>query len=65
MVLEGGLGGTRRERAAGDKVFDELVVLGKRRGDVERDGVLCDEGDVRGFNAGRGHWSEEWMVTFR
>ena len=65
MVLEGGLGGARRERSAGDEVLDKLVVLRERRGDVEWDGVLCNEGDVGGFCVVRGHWSEERIVNLR
>ena len=64
MVFEGGLGGTRRERAASDEVFDELVV-GRERRDVEGDGVLSNKGDVGGFNGRGGHWSEERMVSLR
>ena len=65
MIFEGGLSGARREGAAGDEVFDELIVWRERRGDVERDGVFSDKGDVRGFKVGRGHWSEEQMVNWR
>ena len=46
MVLKGGLGGTRGERTPCDEVFDELVVRRERRGNVERDRVFGDEGDV-------------------
>ena len=62
MVFEGGLSSVRGERATGDEVLDELVVLRERRWDVEGNGVFCDKGDVGGFDDGRGHWSEERMV---
>ena len=65
MVLEGGLSGARRERAPSDEVLDELVVWRERRGNVEWDGVFSDKGDVRGFDVGGGHWSEERMVIWR
>ena len=45
MVLEGGLSGARGEGASSDEVLDELVVGGERRGNVEWDGVVGDEGD--------------------
>ena len=46
MVLESGLGGTRRERSVGNEVLNELVVLRERRRDVEGNGVLHDESDI-------------------
>ena len=65
MVLEGGLGSVRRERATGDEILDELVILGERRWNIEGDGVLSNEGDIGSFDGWRGCWSEEWMATFR
>ena len=65
MVLEGGLSGAGREGTASDEVLDELVVLRERGRHVERDGVLCDESNVGGFNVGQGHWSVERMVNLR
>ena len=65
MVFESGLSGARGERAAGDEVFDELIILRERRGDVEGNGVFSDKGDVNGFGVGRGHWSEERIVNWR
>ena len=46
MVFKGGLGGARREGTPCNEVFDELVVRRERRGNVERDGIFGDEGDV-------------------
>ena len=65
MVFEGCLRSAGGERTAGDEVFDELVVLRERRGDVERDGVFSDKGDVDDLRVGRGHWSEERMAIRR
>ena len=45
MVFEGCLRSARGERASGDEVFDELVVLRERRGNVEGSGVLSNESD--------------------